>query len=70
MDKEGVLGGRWEANQARFREQYSGDQAVRSLWSWWEQNRRGAEREDQKPEREGLGKVPKSTPIHQSLLIQ
>lgn len=48
----------------------SGDLAVRSLWSRWEQNRRGAEREDQKPEREGLGKRPKSTLTHQSLFIR
>ena len=42
----------------------SGDQAFRSLWSRWEQNRRGADREDQGPEWEGLGEGPKSTLIH------
>lgn len=47
----------------------SGDQAFRSLWSRWEQNRRGADREDQGSEREGLGEGPKSTLIHQALFI-
>lgn len=62
----GVLGGKMgsQSKPGSRSSNSSGDQAFRSLWSRWEQNRRGVDREDQGPEREGLGKGLKSTLIH------